>query len=145
MSAGWVRPLKDLKPREMLEVGVALERMRRRTPIGWIQSVGAAVGGAGLGAWLSGSHGVLVYGCFFGGTVAAVVIQIAIHDRSDNAANVCAEYLRLIDQWTPMGEHEHSTNSAYVRAIVKEENPSLLTRLQRMREWRLNRRQVTQP
>ena len=140
---GWKQPLRDMRPRDVIEVGVTFERMRRRTPIAWLQSGAAAVSGAGLGAVLDGGGGVGAYAALFVGAGLVVGIQFAIHERNVDVANACGQFLRLMDQYPPMGEHELPTNSAYVRTIVASENPSLLTRFQN--RWHGRKSRTHQP
>ena len=51
---GWKQQIKDVRPKDVIEVAISLERMRRRTPIVWVQSLGIGIAGAGLGALLGG-------------------------------------------------------------------------------------------
>jgi len=133
--AAWKQPIKDVRPKDVIEVAVSLERMRRRTPIVWVQSAGVGIAGAGLGALLGSGASTLAWVALAGGGALAAGLQFALHDRAVNVSNVCAEFLRFVDQWPPMGVHTHSKNSEYVRAIVTEENPSVRTRWQ---QWRKN-------
>ena len=135
----WRSPLKGLTPDDVIEPAIDLEKIRRRTPIGWLQSVATGAGGAGFGAIVQNGGGTgLSYGLCFVGFGVAVGLQFAVYERSKKVADVCAEFLRFIDRLEPMGGHNFETNAEYVRAVVSTENPSLRTRFQ---NWRNRRRE----
>jgi hypothetical protein len=124
----------------MLELGVDLERMRRRTPIEWLQNAVVSIGSAGFGAWISGAGGWVPSAATFIGFSAAVALQLAVRERRVYASNVCGRYLRLLDQYTQLGEHDYATNAEYVRTVVAVENPSVKTRWENWKEARRSKK-----
>ena len=128
----WKQPLADMQPGDVIEVGISLERMRRRTPIGWLQSLALGVCGSGLGAYLAGSKGIGVWAALFLGGGVWLGLLFAEHERTVSAKGLCEEFLRLVDRWPIIGGHAFQRNSDYIRAIVTQESPSVRTRLDQL-------------
>ena len=111
--------------------GLTLERIHVPTNSEEFASAAAEIKAAGIVGFDTESKPTFVTGDVSEGPH---VVQFALHDRADNTANVCAEFLRFVDQWPPMGDHAYEKNSTYVRTIVTDDNPSLRTRWQQFRK-----------